>query len=276
MTDYLVYDVFTDTRFGGNPLAVIPDATALPEADLQPIAREFNYSETVFLYPPEDPSHTARVRIFTPMSEVPFAGHPTIGTAVALAEAGHGPEMVLELGIGPLTAHAERGRARFRTEAPLERIADPETAMVAAALGLDPGQVAAPPVMASLGLAFTFAELDTRDALSACFPNVDAFRQAAAAYPSSLDFAIFAYVRDGTRIDARMFAPLGGVPEDPATGSASATLAALLADAEGTDLTFDLHQGDDMGRPSRIALSTEGGSVTVGGSAVRVMAGRLV
>ena len=106
MTRYLTFDVFTDRPFGGNQLAVIPDATGLDESLLQRIAAEFNYSETTFLYPPADPANTARVRIFTPTMEVPFAGHPTIGTAVALARMGHGPEMILELGIGPLTAYA--------------------------------------------------------------------------------------------------------------------------------------------------------------------------
>ena len=108
MTCYLTFDVFTDNPFGGNPLAVIPDATALPEDQLQKIAREFNYSETTFVYPPTDPAHTAKVRIFTPTMEVPFAGHPTIGTAVALARAGHGPDMVLELGVGPIRAMPPR------------------------------------------------------------------------------------------------------------------------------------------------------------------------
>ena len=107
MSRYLVYDVFTDTRFGGNQLAVFPDATDLPEADLQAIAAEFNFSEVTFVYPPENPAHTARVRIFTPTMEIPFAGHPVIGTAIALADAGHGPDMVLELGVGPLPCRVD-------------------------------------------------------------------------------------------------------------------------------------------------------------------------
>lgn len=276
MTEYLVYDVFTETRFGGNQLAVIPDAAGLPERDLLPITREFNFSETVFLYPPEDAAHTAKVRIFTPGGEVPFAGHPTIGTAVALAEAGHGPDMVLELGVGPLAARAADGAAHFTTRAALERIAEPDPALCAAALGLDPAQVASPPVMASLGLAFTFVELDSREALSACRPDTEATRRAAGMYPSELDFALYAYVREGSTIHARMFAPLVAIPEDPATGSAAATLAALLAEAEGRDLNLELRQGDDMGRPSRIGLATDGPRITVSGRALRVMQGRLV
>ena len=136
MTDYIVLDVFTDTPFGGNPLAVIPDATGLPEAELQKIAREFNFSETVFLYPPEEPADTARLRIFTPTMEIPFAGHPTIGAAIALAQQGHGPAMRLALGVGPLTARATPTEASFDTSVPLDILAQPSPALVARALGL--------------------------------------------------------------------------------------------------------------------------------------------
>ena len=118
MTDYLVYDVFTDAPFGGNPLAVIPDATALPEVRLQAIAREFNFSETTFVFPPDDPSCDAKVRIFTPTMEVPFAGHPTIGTATALhALARVGDDMVLQLGVGPIPVAIRDGVARFTKQA---------------------------------------------------------------------------------------------------------------------------------------------------------------
>ncbi|MGC9370803.1 MAG: PhzF family phenazine biosynthesis protein [Paracoccaceae bacterium] len=279
MTDYLVYDVFTERPFGGNPLAVIPDAAALPEADLQRVAREFNFSETVFLYPPEDAAHTARVRIFTPTMEIPFAGHPTIGTAVALAEAGRGPEMVLELGVGPLPCHAAGGAAQFDTSAPLERLAEPDPALVAAALGLEEDRIRTgthPPVMASLGLAFTFTELDDEAALAACAPDISAFRRGRDAHPSSLDFAQFVYTRSGDAVQARMFAPLDNIPEDPATGSACATLGALLAGIGGRDVDLTIHQGVQMGRPSRIGIRTRGATVTVSGAARRVMEGRLV
>ena len=279
MTQYLVYDVFTEAPFGGNQLAVIPDATALPEADLQSIAAEFNFSEVTFVYPPADPAHTARVRIFTPTMEIPFAGHPTIGTAVALADIGQAPDMVLELGVGPIRARAESGMAQFTTEAALERLATPDPALVARALGVDAAQIRTnthPPVMASLGLPFTITELCDRAALSAIQTDISAFREGNDRYPGALDFAQLAYVRDGTRIDARMFAPLDNIPEDPATGSAAATLAALLAQTLGRNLQLDYRQGDDMGRPSHIGLRTEGPRVTVSGRAVKVMEGRLV
>lgn len=275
MTAYLVYDVFTDRRFGGNQLAVIPDATGLAEDDLQRIAREFNFSETTFVSPPRDPAHTARVRIFTPTMEVPFAGHPTIGTAVALSEAGQGPDMVLELGVGPLAARAEDGAARFTTEVPLQRLAAPDPALVARALGIKPDRIKSPPVMASLGLGFTLTELDSRATLARLQPDIATFREGAAAYPQGLDFAQFAWVEDGGEIHARMFAPLDDIPEDPATGSAAATLAALLAEARGA-FAGTIHQGADMGRPSRIEVDAVPGRVTVSGQAVRVMEGRLI
>lgn len=279
MTDYFVYDVFTDAPFGGNQLAIIPDASALPERELQRIAREFNYSETTFVYPPKAPENTARVRIFTPTMEVPFAGHPTIGTATALADMGFGPDMILELGIGPIKAHAANGSAHFMTTAILEELEHPDPILIARSLGISPDQICHKthgPIMASLGLAFTMTELTDRDALSSISTNIDAFHEGNARYPSSLDFAQLAYVRTESRIDARMFAPLDNIPEDPATGSAAATLAALLARIEGRDQMLDYRQGDDMGRPSRITLTTDGGDVTVAGKACRVMEGRLV
>jgi trans-2,3-dihydro-3-hydroxyanthranilate isomerase len=275
MTGYLVYDVFTAHRFGGNQLAVFPEADGLAEGDLQKIAREFNFSETTFVYPPADPAHTARVRIFTPTMEVPFAGHPTIGTAVALAAHGHGPDMVLELGVGPLAAHAANGSARFTTEVPLARLAAPDPGLVARALGMAQDRIKSPPVMASLGLAFTFTELDSRDTLAALQPDVGAFREGAAAYPHGLDFAQYAWVETGGAVHARMFAPLDDIPEDPATGSAAATLAALLAEARGK-YRGTIHQGEDMGRPSEIGVDAVPGRVTVSGEAVKVMEGRLV
>ena len=276
---YVVYDVFTDTRFGGNQLAVFPEALALPDDQLQAIAREFNFSEVTFVYPPADPAHTARVRIFTPTSEVPFAGHPTIGTAIALADLGRGgADMVLELGVGPIGCRVGPEGAAFTTPVPLQIIAQPPVAMVAAALGLPETALRTSrhrPVQTTLGLAFVLVELATRADLAAVRPDLDAIRQAAAAYPSGLDFAIFCYVRDGETVEARMFAPLDNVPEDPATGSASATLGAYLASLPDGPRRLTISQGVDMGRPSRILVEVGAAGVTVRGQAVKVMAGTL-
>ena len=279
MPRYLVYDVFTDTPFGGNQLAVFPEAEKLPQDKLQKIAREFNFSETTFVYLPENPAHTAKVRIFTPTMEVPFAGHPTIGTAVALYALGRPGQMVLELGVGPINAAASGNIAQFTTSRPLEILAEPAGELVAECLSLAIGDIRLhrhAPVQASLGLPFVLVELSDRETLSHAMPVTDAFRRAAMLYPGGLDFAIFCYTRAGSRVDARMFAPLDNIPEDPATGSAAAALAAFLRQNEGRDLSLDVRQGEDMGRPSRITASTGPAGVTIGGAAVHTMEGRLL
>lgn len=273
MIDYLVYDVFTDRPFGGNPLAIVPNGPEVPEALLGRIAAEFNYSETVFLFPPEADG-VARVRIFTPTMEVPFAGHPTIGTAVFLGQSGVGPRFTLELGVGPMEVESDGVEASFVTTTPLEVLAHPDVDVVARALGVAADRIKSAPVMAGVGLAFTFTELMSREDLAALTPDVSAFREGHARYPGGLDFAQAAFVRDGSTIHLRMFAPLDNVPEDPATGSAAAALGALLAQTEGP-LSFVIHQGDDMGRPSRIHVSAEPGRVRVAGQAVRMMEGKL-
>jgi trans-2,3-dihydro-3-hydroxyanthranilate isomerase len=256
---------------------VIPDAEGLTDAQMQTIAREFNFSETTFVLPPEDPAHTARIRIFTPMRELPFAGHPTIGTAVMLADMGYGPDMVLELGVGPLPAYAQAGQASFVTEVPLERKGNPEIDLVARAVGCAPKNIIAQPEIASLGGDFVYAQLDSRETLSALSPNTDAMREGAQLFPGNHDFAVYAWVEGaGGTIHARMFAPLDGIPEDPATGSAAAPLAAILCADRGEPQSLTIHQGYDMGRPSQIHLKAEPGRVTVAGSAVRTMSGKLI
>ena len=281
MTAFVVYDVFTDVAFGGNQLAVIPDASGLPEEMLQKIAREFNFSETTFVYPPEVPANTAKVRIFTPTMEVPFAGHPTIGTAVALAARGAGPEMTLELGVGPIACTAQDGQASFTTSASLEIVSEPDIALTARCLGLQSGDIKTDvhaPTQASLGLPMVFVELHDKETLTRAVPVTDAFREGAQIYPSDLDFALFPYVRTGDRLDARMFAPLDNIPEDPATGSACATITALLSELAGSPLRFTIQQGVDMGRPSLIHTKAHPGTpmpIEVTGNAVQTMQGTL-
>lgn len=284
MTDFLVYDVFTDTAFGGNPLAVIPDATGLGDDQLRNITREFNFSETTFVYPPEDPANTARVRIFTPSQEIPFAGHPTIGTAIALSELGRGgAQMVLELGVGPIACTVDNGKARFVTQVPLTTWDGPPTDVIAACIGQSQDAVRTdthPPVIASVGLPFAIAELKDASTLAAARPMPDAFLAFEPQWPTTSHFDLLVYVRDGAHIRARMFAPLDGIPEDPATGSAAAALAAFLGTHENRSQRFEITQGVEMGRPSQIAAEVtvangKSTAVAIEGRAVCTMQGRL-
>ena len=292
---YLHCDVFTDAIFGGNPLAVLPDARGLSDAQMQRIAREFHFSETSFVLPAEK-GNTRRVRIFTPSIEVPFAGHPNVGTAFALAVSGElGPlpgarTVVFEekAGLVPVTIERRAGGAIFCELSAPERLSvgksvPPEA--LAAAVSLDVRDVATGihvPTAFSVGLPFLFAELASRDALARARSDpagVDAL--AAAGVPVDVHL----YVRSGDEFDlrTRMFAPKDGVPEDPATGSANVALAAALAHLDAkTDgsFRFRIAQGVEMGRPSVLEARVEkrGGAVTeakIGGTSVLVAEGTM-
>jgi trans-2,3-dihydro-3-hydroxyanthranilate isomerase len=292
MRDYLILDVFADRPLAGNPLAVIPDARGLDAATMQALARAFNLSETVFLWPAASPGGPVPARIFTPGREVPFAGHPTVGAGVALALAGQGPDLTLDLPVGPVAIRAAAdpargmgaGHAQVSRDGRLERFHTPDAATVAACVRLPPETVVTtthPPVMASFGLPFAIAELADLAALAAARPNTDRFRAAEARWPSALDFATYLYVRTGPdAVQARMFAPLDGIPEDPATGSAAVALVALLAETRGRDLTLSIAQGIEMGRPSRITASArlvqgQATGITLAGDAVVFARGRV-
>jgi len=291
---YLTVDVFTDRPFTGNPLAVFTDARGLTKKQMQQLAREFNYSETTFVLPPRKRGHTARVRIFTPRDEIPFAGHPNVGTAFALSpQHGKATTLLFEEGAGlvPVDLRRDsRGRvngAMLTAPQPLsvgERI---PAATVASCLGLEPASILTAhhePVVASVGLPFVIAEV-AADALARAKANLQAFEKAAESHPTrSLRFSIFFYARSSdTRMRSRMFAPLSGVPEDPATGSANCALVGLLAHLapeRDLDLRLDVWQGVEMGRPSRLIDVAEkrGGAVTrirVGGKCALVMEGRI-
>ncbi|HXT79006.1 MAG TPA: PhzF family phenazine biosynthesis protein [Acetobacteraceae bacterium] len=294
--DFVTVDVFTDQRFGGNPLAVFPDARGLSDAQMQALAAEFNLSETTFVLPPENPQHHARVRIFTPKLEMPFAGHPNVGTGFVLArQAEHPPEhYTFEERAGLVRVHILRDAARVITGA---RISAPRslsidvsipTDVVAACAGLTAADIvttAHTPLMASVGTPFVFAELTNEAALARANPDLAAFRAATDRFGGEeRRFPLHLYVRlggDSTRLRTRMFAPSAGVLEDPATGSANAGLAALLtslAPGEDVDLHYDIEQGVEMGRPSRLVASarkTAEGPVlaTVAGDCVPVMRG---
>ena len=293
---YVTLDVFTDKRFGGNPLAVVLDAQGLTGPQMQSIAREFNYSETTFMLPPVDPRHTARVRIFTARTEVPFAGHPNIGTAVAWArerqaQGGALPaRLVFEelAGLVPIRLLQDSGGVVGAELTAPERLSvGPSVSRdeAAACVGLSAHEVTDsrhPPQVISVGLPFLTMELRSREALRRAKPQLAAHERILPAVGTD---AVFAYVRgeDDGHLHARMFAPLDATIEDPATGSAAAATIALLtelhADRE-TECRWRIEQGGEMGRPSLILGRTEKkagrvAAVHVGGQAVSVMRGVL-
>jgi trans-2,3-dihydro-3-hydroxyanthranilate isomerase len=282
---FVTVDVFTDRRFGGNPLAVFPDGRGLSDGDMQALAREFNLSETTFVLPPADPANTARVRIFTPAYELPFAGHPNVGTGFVLARQGRdqGGTLRFEEIAGLVEVTVERddsGEVTGATVAapqPLTLADGLSPEAVAACASLHPADVVTashPPLEASLGNPMMIAEV-AAEALAGAAPDVEQFRRAAGK-PGKL--LLYLYAHDNGRIRARMFAPLAGVMEDPATGSAAAPLAALLLslsqDAHGA---YEITQGVEMGRPSLLRTTAtrtpDGIRATVGGDCVPVLTG---
>jgi trans-2,3-dihydro-3-hydroxyanthranilate isomerase len=296
---YVTLDVFTDRRFGGNPLAVLPDARAIPEETLQRIAVEFNYSETAFVFPPDDPKHTRRVRIFTPRAEIPFAGHPTVGTAFALAALGEIPldgaeaRVVLEEGVGPVSVliRAERGRPVFSqlsvAKLPEAGPPPPEPLLLAELLSLRETDLAAGsnvPQALSCGLPFLFVPLRDRDAVRRARIRPDLWERELASYWSP-DIMVFSRdpERPGAHVRARAFCPGMNVPEDPATGSACAALGGYLAQRERSAngvLRYVVEQGVEMGRPSVLELEVEKSdgkisAVRVGGQSVMVTQGTI-
>ncbi|HYD51384.1 MAG TPA: PhzF family phenazine biosynthesis protein [Gemmatimonadaceae bacterium] len=297
---YFTADVFTDRPFGGNQLAVLPDARGLSAEQMHQIAREFNYSESTFVFPPELPSHTRRVRIFTPGGEVPFAGHPTVGTAHVLAACGElrltgeATRIVFEENVGPVpvTIRAEGGRPTFAqlevAQLPQVGPPAPPRAALAALLSLEESDLLDgewAPQAVSCGLPFLFVPLRDRGAVARARARTDLLEQTLAPYWTQMVF-VFAHggERAGSDIRARMFAPLIGVPEDPATGSACAALGGYLAtrDATTRDGTkrWVIEQGFEMGRPSIVELEVdrEGGriiSVRVGGRSVMMCEGEI-
>jgi trans-2,3-dihydro-3-hydroxyanthranilate isomerase len=290
--EFVTVDVFTDRRFGGNPLAVLPNAEGLTAVQMQAIANEFNLSETTFVLPPKDPAHTAEVRIFTPKYEMPFAGHPNVGTAFVVGQRGHaGDTLAFEekAGLVPLELLRDGGTivgARLTAPQLLKRGEDVAVDIVAAACSIAAEDIETArhfPCVAGCGTSFIFAELKSRRALEAAQPRPEIFSRH---FPVDGATGIHLYVADradGIDIRSRMFAPLHGVPEDPATGSANVALAGLLASLRPEpDLSLDVRiaQGFEMGRPSLLDASAEkrGGIVAetrIGGRCVAVMTGTI-
>lgn len=288
---YHTVDVFTRTRFGGNPLVVVLGADALKTPEMQAIAREFNYSETTFVLRPVDAGHTANVRIFTPAVEVPFAGHPNVGTAFVLAsleEAHKSEEFIFEEQAGLVRARIVRRQGlldQIELTAPQKLTTGRSFGLdeVAACLSLTAADLATglqPPRVVSVGLPFLVVEIATRDALARARAKEEAFTRI---FPSDGADAIYLYCRELNERDgevdftARLFAPFDGLPEDPATGSATAATCALIASLEGGKRRqFRIAQGIDMGRPSLLSAAVdEDGTVHIGGSCVPVMTGTL-
>lgn len=294
---YLTLDVFTLTRCRGNPLAVVLEPEGLDTAAMQTIAREFNYPETVFVLPPDDPAHRARLRIFTPATELPFAGHPTVGTALALARVRGGGQQsfIVEEKVGPVSCETmlrdgDCGEASFALPQLPARVGEaPEAAAMAAALGLAGTDIGGdlPSGCWSAGVPYVFTPVRTLAAMEKARPDPACFEDVFGIPGIIGRGKAFLFSRDtaepGNDFHVRMFAPGMGIPEDPATGSAAAALAGLLATeaglGDGTH-TVRIEQGYEMGRASLmvLTLTIAGGKLAggrIGGGAVVVCEGKI-
>ena len=283
-------DVFTERRFAGNPLAVFHDAAGLSADQMQSLAAELNLSETTFVLAPENPAHSARVRIFHRTAEMPFAGHPMVGTGYALARRGLDREGVLlfEVPAGVVRVEIERDAsgkvlgAFIAAPQPLSLGETLPAEAIAACAGISADAVLVShhrPVFASMGTVYAIAET-TDDGLRRAVPDLSEFRREADARPHLTGrLSLFLYVREAPfRLRARMFAPLAGTFEDPATGSASVCLGGLLLSLSGeTQHSFEITQGVEMGRPSVLNVvavrEQDGIRATVGGRCVPVLQG---
>jgi trans-2,3-dihydro-3-hydroxyanthranilate isomerase len=286
---FMTVDVFTEERFGGNPLAVFHEAQGLTDAEMQSLAAEFNLSETTFVLPPSDPANTARVRIFNRTHEMPFAGHPNVGTAYVLVTLGlvAGNKLRFEEPAGIVTVQLDRdddgliAGATIDAPQPLTLGFELPAAVIAGCTGLATSDIVTThhqPVHATVGNTYVIAEV-SRDALSQAAPEIAAFRQVLAETPGlNGRFSLYLYAWDGSEIRARMFAPLTGTYEDPATGSAATPLAALLLSLSGEESAeYTIRQGIEMKRPSQLyasARKTEDGiRASVRGRCVPVLEG---
>ncbi len=294
---FVTLDVFTDHTFGGNPLGVFPDAADLPSDLMQRVAREMNLSESVFLGPPEADGD-ARVRIFTPGVEVPFAGHPTVGTAIYLASLlDDAPDsgtrtLVLEENVGPVPVDirfedGEPTFARFTTALLPEHRRSPVPADdLARMIGLDPSDLSPDltPEMVSCGLPYHVVPVATLDAVRRCALDTGLWQRLLSNLWAHHVYVITLETESADAdVHVRMFAPGSGVPEDPATGSAGAALGGYLSAVDGSEagsLRWTVEQGLEIGRPSILHVEADrsGGATTavrVGGAAVFVSRGAM-
>ena len=288
---FVTADVFTDKPFGGNPVAMLPDAAGLTTEQMQTLAREFNLSETVFVLPPENPAHDKQLRIFVPTRELPFAGHPIIGTALILASTGglalkgDRTDVVFEVAAGPVpvTIRSEDGRPISATlTAPAKpdiREAPPKD-LLAALLSLEPGEILRAEA-ASCGNPFLLVQVRDRAALGRSRFDLTVFRRLPEDGFASEPYIFTEDAPSGFDIQARMYAPQIGIPEDPATGSAAAALAGWLGHHDPLQdggIRRTIAQGVEMGRPSRLEIEAEKSqgrvtAVRVSGDAVLISEG---
>ena len=282
--EFITLDVFTDRPFGGNPLAVFPDARGLDTSTMQALAGEFNLSETTFVLPPEDARHTAKVRIFTPSAEIGFAGHPNIGTAWVLAMQGQDQQgrLVFEGGSGPVDIDVERDGdelkiCRLMAPQSLKLGVAPSAADLAPCARLVAADIGRTDV-ASVGLDCVCAEVSL-EALGRAGPDASAFRAVADRWLGPQGrFLLCLYARDGDQLRSRVFGPLYGVTEDPACGSATAALAGLVLQRdEATNNRIVMHMGAEIGRPSVLYAGAQRGDdgvrVWLAGQCVEMMRG---
>ena len=289
--DFVTLDVFTDQKFGGNQLAVFPDARGLSDGGMQALANEFNYAETTFVLPPEDPANTARVRIFNTTAEMPFAGHPNVGTGYVLAQMGRDLDgaLVFEELAGLVKVTVERDASGLLKGAVIEAPQPLSLGMeftpeqIARCAGLAPEDIiltAHRPVKGSGGVDFVFAEV-AAEALSRASPDVAGFEATAAGLEGfSMRLSLHLYTRSGNQVRARMFSPLTGTFEDAATGSANATLGALLLSLSSEDqASYVVSQGVEIGRPSMLQVTArraaDGIRATVGGGCAPMFRGQV-
>ena len=287
-----IVDVFSSTPFGGNQLAVLPDAAGISTEGMQKIAREFNFGETTFVLPKNDPANTCRVRIFTPRAELDFAGHPSVGTACALVMKQHvrlsDPiRLILEENVGPVTVDVARRNGGFhgtltlsgKIEAPTGA---PSPTDLAAVLSIEPAEVSQV-FFAGVGVPFCFAQLNSNEVVDRAAINRAAWAATLSRAWSPHIFFFAGNLRDGGKLYARMWAPALGVEEDPATGSACAALVGAMAskhDFGGTAYRLSIQQGVSMGRRSEIeAEARKSGSVvtsvSVGGATTYIASGEI-
>lgn len=271
---FRILNVFArDARLTGNPLAVVEDGTGLDDATQQAIARQFNLSETTFIFPSD--KATARVRIFTPAYEMPFAGHPTLGTAHVVRDLKHpGDSVKLEMQAGIIPVEAMGDRWTLQANAPKSRPAKESAAELAAVLGIEATDIASPVLWVSVGREQLVVPVKSREAVRRAAPRAEPFARLKSEHGAA---QVLAFADAGDTVESRFFFPSGpAILEDPATGSACANLGGwFMATQPGKDLERTISQGEMVARPSTLYLTVRAGVVYVGGNVIELGRGRI-